>query len=211
MTLVLGLILNVQVFATPSTDIKPKKIDPKSSRPQQNVDPEKKVQMESTSPTDVGEPPSIYSEDVLIATRPFALNAWTVGGGFWYGNLEERESASLAVFYSLTKTNYNLDETAQETSVQILSTNLVGANWGFKWLTSVGQGQEMYYKSGFGALYMPSENIGTLINYRRYYISGSWGFENLYKLQRRVRADITATLSPIGLTFQFNLGFVFSD
>ena len=211
MTLVLSLMWNTQAFAITNTDIKPKPIDPKNSGSKQNADPEKKVLLESTSPTEVGDPPESFSDDTLIVTRPFALSAWTVGGGFWFGNLEERETASTAAFTSLTKTNYNLDETAQEVGVQILSVNLIGANWGFKWLTSVGQGQEMYYKAGFGALYLPSENIGTLINYRRYYISGSWGFEDLFNLQRHLRGDVTGTFSPLGFTLQFNLGFVFGD
>jgi hypothetical protein len=211
MTLVLVFAWNLSALAAPSTDVKPKKINPSGRQSHQPADPEKKVQLESTSPTDVGAPPGQFSDDALISTRPFALNAWTAGAGFWFGNLEERETMSIAMFTSLTKTNYNLDETAQEFGVQILSSNLLGASWGFKWLPSIGFGQEMFYKAGFGALYMPSENIGTLINYRRYYISGSWGFEDLFKLQRHLRGDLTGTLSPLGITIQFNLGFVFGE
>lgn len=183
---VLILYAPLQSFAIPNNEIPPDKIDTQLSKPNEEED---------STP--------------LIATRKLTRELSFSGGGVWSGYTQNANTSDSVFFFTYGKRLNDELESSAELSVKVLMNGVAGWFYGKKWLYELGHMQEPYYKLGVGALYSFSENFGTFMFFNRYYISGSIGFDDLFKYDRRLRTDLGISLSALGLGFYFGLEYAF--
>ena len=188
-TLVLGLslvLVEVSAFATSTTETKPKTID--------------------TRPTEKNAPQG----SSLIQTRDNSSHINYIGYGLWSGPLVDSGDNRSAVYFNLGRTNNNHDFTSQNFGAELTNLGLVGLHWDFRDLLALGSWNEPYTQLGLGALFKPQENLATFVNSDRYQVRFGFGFEDFLSAQRHLRLELSAALSPLGVSLLMNLSYAFS-
>lgn len=183
---VLILYAPLHSFGIPNSDMPPDKIDTQLSKPN----------------NDEGDTP-------LIPTRKLTRALSFSGGGVWSGYTANANTNDSVFFFTYgIRLNDEL-ESSSELSAKILMNSVAGWFYGKKWLYELGHMQEPYYKLGVGSLYSFSENFGTFMFFNRYYVSGSIGFDDLFRLDRHLRTDLGISLSALGPGFYIGLEYAF--
>lgn len=147
--------------------------------------------------------------DVLLTrTRNLALSADTLAVSLWIGKLkvDEDPESSLALSYFYTK--YADSETAFEWGVDFLKMGAFGPHLAWKKIWVGGLRVEPFLKVGAGALYLGSDGLPTFINWNRYHIRVSSGFENL-AFQRRLRLEAGGIYAQMGTAAFMSVGWSF--
>lgn len=211
LTLVLVLTVNSISLSAPETSFTPTSADPKKvltpQEPQahhENVTP-----LDSAQPTQTLPPPPGKDEGPLVPTRRAALQTHTIALGYWAGPLTTFDEDQYQSYLSYIGSFYHSAQLAQEISIEGTQTGLLGWSAGYKWIQDLGRNYEPFYKFSLGALYSPSEGIGTLINWNRYQVRVSVGLEDLFKLKRHFRSELGGTWSGLGLTYYVNVGYAY--
>lgn len=175
----------VTASAAPNTDIRPPAINTSKSPESQSS---KKIQLEPVQPT--APPPGPFS---IGSQKSLFTASWNIGVGFSSGQFDEEKQKEELTTAHFQKTQYNLDESAQEFGVSVLSNGFLGADWGFKkfyGFTSPFRRQEPFYKIGVAGIYDPEDQLGNFIDYKKYFIQASFGFESLFSSRKRLRLEM---------------------
>ena len=183
----LTLVLVLKAVASPESDLKPDEIDtrPLNSRANWGAS--------------------------LHGYRKNSQKTLSASIGSMAGTLVDASENRSSNFLGLSQTNYNHEMTSQHFGFELLQNGQLGAHLGFRTALFWGSWFEPYYQIGAGSLLKASEGPGSLINYQRYQGRAHFGFEDLFSYDRRLRLDFGVALSPLGLSYQYSLSYVFSD
>lgn len=165
-------------------------------------------------PIDIHTKPNSSSADLgadLIGYRNNAKHTLAFGLGTMSGALIDEGESISSDFFSISQLNDNQDMSGQKYGVELLKNGQIGVHLDLRKTLAWGQWYEPFFQYGVGALYKTSESIGSLINYQRYQGRVHLGFEDLLRINRRLRLDIGLALSPIGLSYQYSLAYVIAD
>jgi len=149
------------------------------------------------------------NEEPIIPTRKLVKEATTSGGGVWLGSVSAIDANDSLLYFKLSQNYYDPAERASEYSLYIISNGQIGWSAGLKWLQDLGYRNEPYFKIAIAALYQPSENIGTIINWKRYQIIWELGFDDLFKRNRSLRAEIGIAGSGLGVSYYIGGSYAF--
>lgn len=210
LTLVVALSFVVflhKVEAAPESSITPAPIDTKPVQPR--VVPQPNSQLDSM---EISDPPDKDYRSTMKAFENWYFDrSINVTVGYAAGVFDTTEEHEETWVLGIQRTNYNSEDTAQEYGIEFTRLDLLGVNWGFKWLCCYGANYEPFYKLGIAAFYDPEDKLANFINFERYLLRGSVGLENLFNLRRRLRAEATVGVGPQGFTFGSNLIYVIPD
>ncbi|MEZ0391750.1 MAG: hypothetical protein ACAH59_06015 [Pseudobdellovibrionaceae bacterium] len=172
----------VPARAAPDTSVRPAPVPLKEKTEEI---PAKKFEMDSLQTT---EPLPVSPE--ARTQRKVSDGSTNFGLGTANGKLDEdKEDLSLPVF-AIQRTQYNLDESAQEFGLSLLpkvSESLIGVDWGFKkfcCFTNFAASYDPFYKIGVAGLYDPEDQLGNLIDYKKYFAQVSVGFESFFESRK---------------------------
>jgi len=178
------LLCSLIAHASPNTDLIP---DPVDTSPQRNIqDP--------------------HNDVPIYPTRQLTQDVSALGLGLLSGNLNKTDTIDTTVLFNYHREFYDTATLAHEYVIGLTGTSLIQAEMGLKRLLYLQHYNEPYFGVFVGALYQPSENFATLINWQRYRLTGEVGLEDFCSFHRRIRADATFTWSGMG----FSYGFMFS-
>jgi hypothetical protein len=113
---------------------------------------------------------------------------------------KDKETLSITT-YQLQRTQYNLDETAQEFGLALTSNGLFSLDWGFKkfcCFTTFAADWDPFYKFGIAGIYEPKDQLGNFVDYQRYFGQVSAGFESLFKSRRSFHFEAGGRIGPLG-------------
>lgn len=195
MTLVLPFLATA--WAAPVKNLPPV-VDPDSQNEKQLSSPDK---LDSATITPTKPPPENLAPDRILPTRRFAYSITQVNAGLWGGTLVEMDEQKTSPFIGLSHIDYFNYDRGQELGIELTKDGYVGALAAYRWIWAIGSPFEFYHKIGGGALYQPSENLVSLVNWKRYNLRLAIGAENLM-FNRAVRAEFGLLFSGIGLTYQ---------
>lgn len=193
--------------AAPNTDIKPAPIQTKEAPAGPSS---KSIQIEPVQPTDSPEQPVIH-------VRPedsFFLGTTNVGFGIANGILSEKKKIEEVTVFHLQRTHFNLDESAQEFGISIYSNEFLGADWGFKkfcCFNTFASPWEPYFKLGVAGVYDPEDELGNFIDYKKYFVQGSVGFESFFFSRKRLRLEAGGRFGYSGSHVYGALFYAFPD
>lgn len=193
LTCVAGLPVAI---AAPDNSITPSPIDTKPGRPIEKGQPNPNMESMQISPAP--------EDDQHLRRMPlknlYFDRSVNVSLGYAVGVFDTDEQFEKTWVVGLQRTNYNSEDTAQEYGIEFNRLNLIGLNVGYKWMCCHRYSYEPYYKAAVAAYYDPSDALANVINFERYLLRGSIGFENLFDRRRRMRVEMSAGLGPQGLT-----------
>ena len=161
----------------------------------------------NTKPTS----PQLQYGPTLYKKRYMTDHTLTSSLGYWKGHLEDFYSVKSTTYLAFTQTNYNPNFTAQEYGLQLTDIGLVGAHAGIKSTPWLGENWEPFFKGSLGALFKPSESIGSIINFDRYQLQFTTGFEDLFSFHRKFRLELGFARSNMGYSYLVGLGYVIAD
>lgn len=212
LTLVLTSLLmftSIPSLAAPEAAEIPQSISTKPVLKKEEPDQKKSVQEDSLSVTPTAPPPAELGEDPLVATRRLAKNASFVGGGLVMGSISQFNVSENMLLFSLGQTHYREAQRATEWTFEFASSILYGGSYGYKWLHDLGGSYEPYSKISLGGLFSVNESFGTFVNWKRYQLRASYGFEDLFSMGRRVRCEGTIAYSGFGFALFLSGSYAF--
>jgi len=174
--------------AAPNTDIKPAPIQTKdpAARPS-----EKSIELEPVQTTEA--PTGLFR----VGPQRFLSNGSTnLGIGGASGKFDEDKNTEEMTTGHFQRTQYNLDESAQEFGVSVLGNStrsFIGLDWGWKkfcCFMSFAKSYDPFFKIGFAAIYDPADQLGNIIDYKKYFFQGSIGFDSFLRSRRLIRLEI---------------------
>ncbi len=169
---------------------------------------EKKIMFESLQPAEVDPIESTPSDELILPTRKFAYKAVLAGFGFWFGNFTENPPGT-TVYGQLAFSFYQRERVGYDMGLELLQTGHLGVFATKKWLFQILKNYEPYFSVGGGALFKPSEAIGSLININRYQIRLNAGLEDVFELRRRLRSELGLGIGLLGLSYHLQISYTF--
>ncbi len=121
--------------------------------------------------------------------------------GAFSGNLKKDFDPETMISGGLQKSWYTLDETAYEVGLSLFDNKVLALDAGFKKLCCFSFSGSPYYKLGIAGHYNARAQLGNLIDYQKYYLQTSAGFENLFSTRHRLRFEIGGALGAPGTYF----------
>jgi hypothetical protein len=194
-------------FAAPDTSINPSPIQTKETFQNTNS----QVQKDSVQAT---EAPAYNPDYIRRAWKEISMGSTNFGIGTGIGAFDkDKDTKSLTTFH-LQRTQYNLDDTAQEFGLNLTSHGYLGVDWGFKkfcCFTSFAREWKPYYKIGAAAFYEPKDQLANVIDYQRYFWQASVGFEDPVKWHRLLRLEVGARSGYPGSHFYGQILYAWPD
>ena len=178
LTALLGILYSPYSYSLPDSAQTPKTISTSPVLKKKEIEKTTPDIQDSLSITPTEAPPPELGEDPLLPSRRLAKYASTLGTGLWVGSLSRFESTEGVLLFSTGVSHYEEAQFAKEWSFEFTSNSMFGFSYGYKWLQNLRQYYEPFYKVSLGGLFMPSENFGTFINWKRYQIRGSIGLDD---------------------------------
>jgi hypothetical protein len=207
----LTLVLTAFARASGNQDFEPSLVD---INPAQKEKSESKpsVETESFSPTDAGLPDQRSRHELAMQARQTWTQATNLVVGGTTGVFDKNDKEfQYSYTLGVQRTLYSDHDTANEFGIQFSRLGLLGVDWGYKWLMNSADSDEPFYKLGVAAYYDPADHLANFVDYQRYLIRGSIGFENLFRSFRRLKAEAGAGLGPVGVTVFANVIYAFPD
>lgn len=193
--------------AAPDSSISPSQIQTKESFQKTNSS----AQKDSVQATEA--PP--YDPRYVRRMQDMEWNGSTnVGIGYAVGAFDKDKETKQVTTFHLQRTQYNLDETAQEFGLTLTSINLVGLDWGFKkfcCFTSFIEDWKPYFKIGAAGIYDPKDNLANVIDYQRYFWQAAIGLEDAFFWHRQLRIEAGARIGYPGSHFFLQVIYAFPD
>ncbi len=185
LTYFLTLVVSV-ANAAPETSIKPSPLQTKDTPISVTKDPENETVRISPAPPAPRSERILRSEQVSDASMNFGVGA--AQGAFE----KDHEQKNLTTFH-FQRTQYNLDESAQEFGLFLLTNNDIGVDWGFKkffGFTTVAAPWDPYYKLGVTGIYIPKDQLANFIDLQKYFGQLSVGFESFLLSHHSLRWEL---------------------
>ena len=120
---------------------------------------------------------------------------------YFSGNLKKEVDPESVFSAGLQKSWYTLDETAYELGLSFFGNRVLAIDAGFKKLCCFSYPASPYYKLGIAAHYNARAQIGNIIDYEKYFLQASAGFENLFSTRHRLRFEIGGAYGSPGTYF----------
>ncbi len=187
--------------ASPDSSVKLKQLKPQETesktRPQIELEPVQKTEV---------------SDNLSQVRRtPISDSSTNLALGIFSGELKQGIDSGTAAAIGIQKSWYTLDETAYEAGLGLYENKVVAVDFGFKKLCCFSYPASPYYKLGFAGLYNARSRLGNFIDYTKYFLEGSVGFENLYSIRHRLRFEIGARYGSPGFHSFAQLLIAFPD
>lgn len=130
--------------------------------------------------------------------RPLITRTTDFGIGMAEGIFDkDKERLSLTIF-SIGRTHYQDNKTAFDYKLLLTSKNLMGLDSGYRWVFPEIDPAEPFAEAGFAILLDPKDQFANFIDYQRYYLQVSAGFDNFLKLRRSVKVEAGVRLGSAG-------------
>lgn len=168
----------------------------------------KSVEMESVEVREQPQVENILSVPEFSATRVVRQHSRTASAGIWSGALKNREAES-AFGFNLYIQNDNINETGQSYGLTVLTNGLLGAHWDYHVNCCLGAYYEPFWGFGLGSLWDPADSLVSFVNVDRYGLRLRGGFEDMFRLKRRLRLESAVQWSPLGISGFLTLGWTF--
>jgi hypothetical protein len=195
------------VNAAPDTSIQPPPLQTKESFQNTNSTAEKDA-VQAT------EAPSYDSRFIRHGFKP-SYGSNNFGIGYLTGQLDKNDKdIQEATTFLVQRTQYNLNDSAQEFGLALTTINLIEIDWGFKkffGFNSFAHSWKPFYKLGPAAIYDPKDHLANIIDYQRYFAQVSFGFENLFSQQQQWHLEIGARSGYPGSNFFAQIFYAFPD
>ncbi len=190
--------------AAPETSVKPHPI--RTQEQWEQVKDRSEQELIQVSPT-----PAFQAQrgQNLIPNASWNFGIGTANGVF----NKDKKTLSVSTFH-FQKTQYNMDETAQEFGLSLTSNSLFSLDWGFKkfcCFTSIAGDWGPYYKYGVFGSFDPKDQFGNVIDYQRYFVQASAGLESLFGWRRTWRLEAGARFGYLGSQSYVQLFYAFPD
>lgn len=212
MTLVCTLIFMLSSppsAAAPSTDFPPDPIDSGlHPRPKEPTTPRTDL-MESTQITTTPGMVTTNGDTPLIPTRKLTDEAVFLVTGLWRGSVVDNGLNDNIAYFRIGKSVYDGPTLANEYTLDLSTSGNFGWSAGYKFLQDLGKNYEPYLKVALGALYASNERLGTFINWERYQLRGEIGCDDLFQMQRSLRAELGVSWSGYGMGLYGGLAYAF--
>lgn len=206
LTLVLVFQLpSLSVEAAPNTNIPPSGIDTRPAPKRENSTRSQNLD-ESVRITTPEAPKDTYAPRKLWNPSP---RNHALGVGYGSGIYNKDKEAKTAFIGSYVNTNYKKYDQALEYGFELTDIGYVGLQYGYKWLCCSSEFYEPFYKIAAAAYYDPKDFLANVVNFQRYLVRGSVGFENLFHTRRHLRLELAAGVGPLGLTLGAHLFYTF--
>lgn len=211
LTLVLCLAPNLAESSpklpTPPSAISQKKADQSTEG---SESPAKPYELESLSMEPLKEEAPGDVRGKMVASRTVRKHSRSALASFWNGALLDKTSQS-AFGATLLFQNENRNESAQSYGLSILSNRAFGLHWDFQKHCCLGDYSEPNWGFGIGSLWSTEDSLASLANFERYHLRARIGFEDLFKLDRRLRTEFILKVSPLGFSFQIGAGWTWDE
>ena len=177
--------------AAPETSVKPDSIQLTTPHSKVPIVPE-------IDNLQISQAPAKNSDHWLWRKSPYTANLG-IGVGTGVFN-KDKKQVNLGTFhFQMAKTS--LDETTDEFALGLTSNGLFSLDWGHKQFSSVPEllgTWQPFYKYGIFGSYDPKDGLANLIDYERYFIQLSTGFESLGNSRRSWHLEIGGRLGLMG-------------
>jgi hypothetical protein len=180
--------------AAPDNSLRPEQIFPKTQQEATKRPVEKETVQASPSPT--GRTQRLTWNPVRASNN--------LGIGLASGALDAANGNKNLASIHFQRTQYNMDEGAQEFGLGLLGTSYLSVDLGYKqgccfnsWVRT----WDPFYKWSAAGLFDPKDQIGNLIDYKRYFFQASVGFESLFESRRSWRLEAGGRYGHAGLQF----------
>lgn len=209
------LTLVVMVFplsfaqAAPS-DNKPQSATKELKKPIEEPTGHKKFELDSVEMREQPAPSVHISTPEFSATRVVRKHSRTLLTGLWTGTLKDRTPEN-SLGFRLDFQNDNSNETGQSFGLTILTNNFYGAHWDYHVTCCLGGYSEFFWGFGVSGLYSPAEALASLVNLDRYHARARAGFEDLLRLQRRLRAEMVVEWGTLGFNASLLFGWTWDQ
>ncbi len=203
LTLVVTVLSTPMVHAAP-VDSKPEPATKEIKKPIDEPTGHRQFELESL---EVREQPPVrvhITASEFTATRVVRQHSRSVLAGLWTGNLSGRDPES-AMGVRLDFQNDNSNETGQSFGLTLLANNFYGAHWDYHYNCCLGAHSEFFWGFGIGSLWAPPEAFASYVNIERYHARARAGFEDLFRLKRRLRGELVIEWGLVG----FNASILF--
>lgn len=130
--------------------------------------------------------------------RPLVTRTTDLGVGMAQGIFDkDKENLSLTVF-SIGRAHYQENKTAFDYKILLTSKTFLGLDSGYRWVFPEYSAMEPFAEAGLALLLDPKDQFANFIDYQRYYLQVSTGFDNLFKLRRSFKIEAGARLGNVG-------------
>lgn len=145
----------------------------------------------------------------LTATRVVRTQSRVAGLGLVSGAVDDTRARTMP-WLTLTFQNDNQNETGQSYGLGVADRDFWGLHWDAHRFCCLGDYAEPYWGLGLGAFYDTREQLAALVNVESYHLRGRVGFEDLFGLRRRLRAELVVRAGLLGASAQIGLGWTFA-
>lgn len=203
-----GVLLSQLAFSAPNLDVIPAPVPVIEKNVPSSTNQE--VHIQSLQPTLIK---NDKAESELKPTRWSAESLGSTFGavGILSGVVNKNKSTEDLTVVEIGRTQYNLDSTAQEFGVEFYSNDYLGVSLGYKWLPDWNTNLVPFYKAGVRAIYSPRDQLANLIDYQRYYATGSFGLENLFRSHKRIQTEAGAGVGSLGFYYFIQIRYAIFD
>lgn len=145
----------------------------------------------------------------IFPTRVIRSQSRVLGLGVISGSIEESSPRTMT-WASLTFQNDNQNETGQSYGLGLAAKDTWGLHWDMHQYCCLGEKAEPYWGLGIGSFYQTSDRLAAIVNFERYHLRARVGFEDLFSLKRRLRAEFILRVSPLGASGQIGVAWTWS-
>ncbi len=153
--------------------------------------------------------PVTVNAPTISATRVVRTQSRIVGLGLISGAIEETAPRTIP-WLTLTFQNDNQNETGQSYGLSVADRDIWGLHWDTHRFCCLGDYSEPYWGLGLGAFYETRDQMAALVNIESYHLRARAGFEDLFGLNRQLRAEIVVRAGLLGASAQIGLGWTFA-
>lgn len=209
LTLVVTIFASVIATAAP-LDNKPQPATKDIKKAVDEPTRHRQFEMDSIEMREQKPPRGDVSTPDFTASRIVRKHSRSLYTGLWTGTLTTRDTETV-MGVRLDFQNDNSNETGQSFGLTILANNFYGAHWDFHKNCCLGGYSEFFWGYGIGSLWSPAEALPTFVNIDRYHVRGRAGFEDLFRLKRRLRAEGLVEWGTLGFNFSVLVGWTWDE
>lgn len=170
------------------------------------------VQSKAAPQTDL--PPRglvLNDEEEYFYPQTTVRSTWDFGVGAGEGVFDTSKIRKNLTLFSVGKTHYQENKTAYGYSIELSSEEVIGLESNYRWIFSDFIGGEPYLGTGLVLMLEPEDQLGNFIDYKRYYVQGTLGLDNLFQMRRMFKVELGARVGASGthILSQFIFGLNF--
>lgn len=157
-------------------------------------------------------PDSAASKNIvngIIPTRIVRARSRIVDGGIVSGAIDGTSPRTMP-WVTLTFQEDFPDETARSYGLGVADRDIWGVHWDMHRYCCLGAYSEPYWGLGIGSFYDSREQLAALVNIESFHLRARAGFDDLFNLGRRLRAEFVVRAGLLGASVQIGIGWTFA-